>query len=81
MKNRKMLEVVPHVPIKGLFFGVLTNRTSIDSNSVKLLANVIRQLVRNQCVVVIPENDKIHGIPEFRSIFFDTEEELPSSNQ
>ena len=79
MKNRKMLEVVPHVPIKGLIFGVLTNRTSIDSNSVKLLANVIRQLVRNQCVVVIPENDKILGIPEFRSILFDSEEELPSS--
>ena len=28
---------------------------------------------------MIPENDKILGIPEFRSILFDSEEELPSS--
>ena len=78
MRNCKALEVVPHIPIKGLIFGVLTNRTSVDSNSVKLLANVIRQLVQNQCVVVIPENDKILAIPEFRSVLFDFEEELVS---
>lgn len=79
MKNSAALEVVPHIPIKGLIFGVLTDRTSIDSNSMKLLANVIRQLVQNECVVVIPENDKILGIPEFRSLLFNSEEELVST--
>ena len=70
---------LPNHSLAGLVIGILSDRTSIDTTSANILAQMVCHLVQNGCIVVIPEFDRILSISEFVANVFGSNVELKAT--
>ena len=65
--------------LSGMVIGIMSDRTTISTDSAIILARITCHLVQNGCIVVIPEFDRILGVTEFVENVFGANTELKAT--